>query len=905
MPEEADRVAQGEPSPSLRAAKRRGKYLFSPSSQEWLYQAIPVIASPGSAGRGNPGFKYLRAQRAIQIVSIFGLFLVLTSVVLSALPAQAMETPVRSMSVGRSEAARTQSESAKGASQPKAKRVVVFSLPYLTWEDYNHWQEGLKDSNGTIAPGKSAIRDQVSGGAVANMSVRTTTSRTTLEQGYATLSAGNRADAGVLGASAFDRDEQVDNSTACRVYERRTGRSCRGEVLQLGIADIVRNNKALLYDARAGALASALVGSGLSTAAIGNADGPIIGASGRMPSSSSSVAEGTAPAAATAFTPSTKGDKFTVTRSDREVNRPVALSAMDEAGQVTLGKVSEALLKPDPSFPSGVTLSPDAVEQEYRRVLGSSALTVIEASDLVRLERALPETSPAQARKLKNQVLNRADELFGRIWRATAELGPEEQRATEYILLSPAAPTAGEELTFFAMAGPGVQPGVALSPSTRRTGVITLTDIAPTILDLLGVKRPATMSGRPVAVEAPNVYKGFNAGESFVKVNSQAQARDELAPPALVAYVVTQAIVFVLAGFALWRRRSSRLFAFLGVWLMLLPVSLFLLRLMPFEAWSPAASIGVAWLIALALAGATWPTYRWWRPAPAAAAAVLTFVVLVFDIMTGSWLEYNSALGYSPIVAGRFTGFGNIGWGIVISCAILVATFAVMRFGRQNWVLWSIGVLFGVTVFATGWPAWGADVGGVLSGAPGLAVTWLLLAGKKIRWRTVLYVLGASAVVMAILATVDLLGPSESRTHLGRLIESIYGGGFEAFATVIQRKMAANLAMLTTSFVSLVPVTIGFLIVLTLQEPGLRNIWHYWPIMRQGMIGLLVVAVLGMALNDSGMAITAIMLGIVAPMLLFMRSIVGKELGPDAPHPLKTKSSRRGRLSDVESAAVS
>ena len=57
---------------------------------------------------------------------------------------------------------------------------------------------------------------------------------------------------------------------------------------------------------------------------------------------------------------------------------------------------------------------------------------------------------------------------------------------------------AGEpHLTIAAMQSPGVEGGLLRSGTTRRTGFVTLVDVAPTILDLVGVDRPESMEGRP------------------------------------------------------------------------------------------------------------------------------------------------------------------------------------------------------------------------------------------------------------------------------------------------------------------------------------------------------------------------------------------------------------------------
>ena len=62
------------------------------------------------------------------------------------------------------------------------------------------------------------------------------------------------------------------------------------------------------------------------------------------------------------------------------------------------------------------------------------------------------------------------------------------------IVLGPTAPLSHDQLTVFSIAGPGIAPGWATSSTTRRDGFVTLTDVAPTLLDHFGIKVPDAMT---------------------------------------------------------------------------------------------------------------------------------------------------------------------------------------------------------------------------------------------------------------------------------------------------------------------------------------------------------------------------------------------------------------------------
>ena len=61
---------------------------------------------------------------------------------------------------------------------------------------------------------------------------------------------------------------------------------------------------------------------------------------------------------------------------------------------------------------------------------------------------------------------------------------------------------------------------------------------------------------------------------------------------------------------------------------------------------------------------------------PPAAIAGATLLVLTADVALSSRLQLESPLGLSPLVAGRFYGFGNIAFGVFAMSALLAATAA-------------------------------------------------------------------------------------------------------------------------------------------------------------------------------------------------------------------------------------
>jgi hypothetical protein len=186
-----------------------------------------------------------------------------------------------------------------------------------------------------------------------------------------------------------------------------------------------------------------------------------------------------------------------------------------------------------------------------------------------------------------------------------------------------------------------------------------------------------------------------------------------------------------------------------------------------------------------------------------------------------------------------------------------------------------------IVVVVDGAPFWGSDVGGILSMVPAYLVTAVMLLGLRVRVRTVGWCVIALVVVLAAATAVDMSRAPERRTHLGRLVERIDERGFGDFVVVVQRKLADNLGSLRNSvwgFVLPIALALGLWLVLHARH-RLRALVEAVPEVTIAGTGLAIVAVLGWAMNDSGIAIPGVMLTIAIASLVWLLV----QLDPDRP----------------------
>jgi hypothetical protein len=697
-----------------------------------------------------------------------------------------------------------------------ARRVLVFSMPYVSWSDLD-------------AVSMPNLERFLARAAVAGLSTRVDARETPLVDGYATIGAGTRT-IGTPSAVVGGRmaGEPYGTATAADTYAQRTGRRAAGAIVQPAIVVVRDTNDALDYDSHVGALADRLRRAGVARAVIANGDG-------RAPGGASlGFEEMPGPAH----------------------QRSAVLGLMDGTGQVERGRVDRGLLEADPRAPFGVRFDNSLVVEAFGSVWRGRAVVLVEASDLVRAARAEPLVSARTHERQVVDALRRSDELFG------ALLDRVDLARDVVVVLGPAHEPGRVTLTPLAIRGPSFAPGLLESATTRRAGFVQLHDIAPTVLAALGLDRPTSMEGRAAVVGASGGTPRQRL-EFIREADAAAQFRD--ARIGEVYGVLTVATATVVALVLLASRRSSagrrHAAALAALWSLGLLSGAFLVRVVPVHEigvlGAHAGLLGVG-----ALTGGIAYAIGRRRPLDALVGAlVLIVVVLTADAVRGAPWVLNSVLGYSPTVAGRFAGFGNPAYAAFAAAALVAAVLIAHRVGGRRGHLVAGGFLAAALVVDVA-PMWGADVGGILSLVPAYAVTMIVMTGRRVRpWTAAALVAGVAAVATAV-ALVDFARPAERRTHLGRLVERVRDNGIGEGWSVIERKLAANLESVGTSILGLVLViaVVGGIVLWRQERARITTVLGRVPELRAGCAGFAVLAVLGFALNDSGMTVPGIML---------------------------------------------
>ncbi|GAA1850390.1 hypothetical protein GCM10009813_09950 [Brevibacterium marinum] len=435
---------------------------------------------------------------------------------------------------------------------------------------------------------------------------------------------------------------------------------------------------------------------------------------------------------------------------------------------------------------------------------------------------------------------------------------------------------------------PGSDAGLLTSSSTRQPGLVQVPDIAPTLVELSGGESMQNAAGAPMTVE----NTGSSWESRFQAVLDRQVAVKTQSELSTWFFPVVATLMVGLLALAWFLRTNHRALVHsgayrLGIVFTALPVSTFLVNTVPWErATNPdIAMLGAlaGWSLILGSIALLGP-WRRYKLGPTLFVAVVSVLVLAYDVVTGSQLQMSTLLGEPLLIASRFYGIGNSALALYC-CALLlaVAGFAAMTTRPIVRILIvTVPILVSSVILAA--PGLGTKFGSVPTLIIGVAYLVLAAAGIRFSLKRLGLTVGIAGFVMLAVLFIDWLRPADQRTHFGRFFESIING--EALG-VLTRKIGMNIDILTQSWMTLILplIIIGvFWLALSPQRfslQGLTDTYERIPLLRAGMISLAILLGVGTIINDSGIVVPAVGILFLVPVLVHLETFEPKQWADD------------------------
>jgi hypothetical protein len=393
------------------------------------------------------------------------------------------------------------------------------------------------------------------------------------------------------------------------------------------------------------------------------------------------------------------------------------------------------------------------------------------------------------------------------------------------------------------------------SDTTRRDGIVSNVDVAPTILDFLGVPIPEEMTGSPIRIE----------GEPPTRLHQRyLQYQGIHTPVGLLALAVVLVTLFASVGVLVARRSAPpnaiKALGVLALVSVALPVVMLPSSVLPRLTYSVvlpvlAAAVGIVAIVAVRLGHGD--------PArPVAIVSGLGMGVVILDGVLGWPGMLMPLLGDSALEGVRFYGMGNAYAGVYMAGAILLSARIPPVAGMG--LLLATGLLAGL-------PRFGAELGTSFTLFFAAGLWYLLRVRKGFGFREVAT---AGAITLAGLATILVIHRfSGVPTHVTRVLEDAERSGAGELLSVFGRRLSLNIRSTSATpvawlIVALLPVWLAVAWNrLGPFGPSLRKD----PSWREAAIVLALSSIVAFLVNDSigvtGLGFTFLSAALIYPAL--------------------------------------
>lgn len=415
------------------------------------------------------------------------------------------------------------------------------------------------------------------------------------------------------------------------------------------------------------------------------------------------------------------------------------------------------------------------------------------------------------------------------------------------------------------------------SDSTRRPGLIQLTDLTATVLrgeakpiDPVGDEKPSPLDGNEIGFGG-DVHTDAAA---VIEDRLDANERFEQPRPVLVAVSMTilAAELIALAWFWFTRSKRSRsVFSFTLLTQGGFFIAVFLSTATVWWRW-PAPGLSLyAVVIAISAAFAAGSKLLLGRYAYVG-IALSAYLILLVDGVLGTPLQFGSMFADGPVIGGRFYGFGNSTFATLAVAALVVAGVAAQKLVDRSRVQAALAVLAigGAAIVVDGKPGWGTDFGGIIALTPAvLLMAWLTWRGG-ITLRALIGIGVAGVLAVSAVAFLDFLRPEDQRSHFGAFVARLLDGDV---ADVLIRKLEMAVAFFSgpAGWAMLVAVIVAMLATVLpdrVPSAAYREFYPSRAMVRPTLLALSTCGLVGMLLNDAGVALPAIMTGFAVPLLV-------------------------------------
>lgn len=462
---------------------------------------------------------------------------------------------------------------------------------------------------------------------------------------------------------------------------------------------------------------------------------------------------------------------------------------LSDWGRVDFGYVSSPrLLKKDVKYPYGMRTNTDFILSQLARYMKSAEVIAVDFGDFYRLNAVVSECVPDAADKLRQKIAKDFDLFLGELCRLVTD-------DDTIIILSPIVQSQAlgdEKLSFAAIRGKDFEKGSLLfSPSTRRSGVITMSDIAPTILSRFGIAPVDDISGRELSS-----VKCTDHRKTVLEINEKAKTHAENI--VIMRFTsVAQTIIIIVAFLILllWRKYVE---AAKNITLIPAIIPLVMLWMSPLPNMGVVLSSICLILSTLALFFVcVYAIRNVFKSFFVVALAILATIAL--DMIFFKTLMASSIGGYTIVGGARYYGMGNEFMGTTLGACLFVMGYMLYCEKMEKYAKLAVCAIAAALFAVVGLSSLGANVGGAIASAMASVTLILLLCGVRINLKSIVYICLITVVFLGFIFALDAMKDSSMQSHAGKIVSLASKGKANDIVQVFERKLLTNLRLFTVS----------------------------------------------------------------------------------------------------------
>lgn len=608
-----------------------------------------------------------------------------------------------------------------------------------------------------------------------------------------------------------------------KIYARRVGQDVlNSQIVNLGIVKLLKLNKDLEFSPSIGLLGENLHKSGYRTAVFGNSD---------------------------------TADSFA---------RANCLIAMDGRGFIDYGNIGDILIQ-ESDFPGGLSTDYNKLIAELQELTDKIGLIVIETGDLNRLNSCKHYLTEEMYLFHRKKALERIDNFIGELIKNVKK---------EQSLLMIISPNGQESINIKSKLSPiilwgnDISKGIVISNTTRRNGIVSNIDIAPTVTHFLEGSKEGFL-GYPIRIkEMENnlqYTKDLNNRTNFVS-NIRSKSLKIFSFITMITIALITLLVVLYSKYSrphkkLWIKIHYRM-KFMILLIISVPIALLLVSTFQVVEYLQFCTYVVIILFVIFFSLVVIKgKYR------LLFITGITIFTIQFDIITGGNLIKLSVLGYDPIIGARYYGIGNEMVGVLLGTGAIFCGYYLEIFKKHYYIF----IVLGILIITTAHPALGANVGGSIAFIF-MSIFFVFKVFRiHVNLKRILLILTSIVISIFFLAIIDLL-VSDNPSHLGRLLQIMIQDDPMYIINIVIRKLKMNIRLIgVTIWTKVLIITLSSIVIILFGlMDRIRNLFKEKRLLAIGIISALVGNLMGLIVNDSGIIMSSLSNIYVASSLMYV-----------------------------------